>query len=162
MMVQLYYGFVYPYLKYGIVAWVNINKKLTNKVQVLQNKILRIINFKSYKDRTKTCTLYKSMHILQFKDVFELEIAKFMYAYHNDKLLNNFDGIFNPVQNQHNYCTRSIAKKKSSCAKNAIARWLFLTKLHGSQIWNKIPVTIKSLSQYAFSKQYKNLPLHKY
>ena len=127
MMVQLYYSFVYPYLKYGVVAWGNINKKLTNKVQVLQNKILRVINFKSLKDRTKMCTLYKSMHILQFKDIFELEIAKFMYAYHNDKLPNNFDGIFNPVQNQHNYGTRSIAKKKSICAKNAIARWLFLT-----------------------------------
>ena len=26
MMVQLYYSFVYPYLKYGIVAWGSINK----------------------------------------------------------------------------------------------------------------------------------------
>ena len=32
----------------------------------------------------------------------------------------------------------------------------------GVKIWNKIPVTIKSLLQYAFSKQYKNLLLHKY
>ena len=164
MMVQLYYSFVYPCLKYGIVAWGNINKKLTNKVQVLQNKISEILSFKSLKDRPKMCTIYKSMHILQFKDIFELEIAKFMYAYHNDKLPNNFDGIFNPVQNQHNYGTRSIAKKKSLCAKNAIARWLFLTKLLCIEvkIWNKILVTIKSLPQYAFSKQCKNLLLHKY
>ena len=73
------------------------------------------------------------MHILQFKDIFELEIAKFMYAHHNDKLPNNFDGIFNPVQNQHNCGTRSIVIKKPLCGKNAIARWLFLTKLHWSQ-----------------------------
>ena len=61
------------------------------------------------------CTLYRSMHILQFKDIFELEIAKFTYAYHNDKPPSNFDGIFNPVQNQHNYGTRSIAKKIFMC-----------------------------------------------
>ena len=84
MMLQLSYSFVYSYLKYGIVAWGNINKKLTNKVQLLQNKIFKITNFKSLEDRTKMRTLYKSMHILQFKDVFELEIAKFMSAHHND------------------------------------------------------------------------------
>ena len=106
MMVQLYYSFVYPYLKYGIVAWGNINKKLTNKVEVLRTKILRINNFKSLEDHTKMFTLCKSMHILQIKDIFELEMAKFMYAYHNDKLPSNFDGSFNPVQNQHNYGTR--------------------------------------------------------
>ena len=76
---------------------------------------------------------YKSMHILQFEDIFEMEIAQFMYAYHNDKLPNNFNGIFHPVQNQHNYGTGSVAKKKSLRAKNAITRWLFLTKLHWSQ-----------------------------
>ena len=43
------------------------------------------------------CSLYKSVHILQFKDIFELKVAKFrlnMYAYHNDKIPNNFDGIY--------------------------------------------------------------------
>ena len=108
------------------------------------------------RDHTKMCTLYKSMHIL------ELEIAKFMYAYHTDKPANNFDGIFNSVQNQHNYGTRSIAKKNLYVPRMQLHDDYSSLNYIGVKIWNKIPVTIKSLSQYAFSKQYKNLLLHKY
>ena len=162
MMVQLYYSFMYPYLKYGIIAWDNTNKKLTHEVQLLQNKILRIINFKSLKDHTRMCTLYKSMHILQFKDIFELDEAKFVYAYHNDKLPSNIDGIFNPVQNQHNYGTRSIAKENLYAPRMKLHDGYSSLNYIGVKIWNEIPATVKSLSQHAFSRQHKNLLFHKY
>ena len=33
-LVKLYYSFVYPYLKYGVIAWGNSRKTLLQKVQV--------------------------------------------------------------------------------------------------------------------------------
>ena len=63
-LVKLYYSFVYPYLKYGIIAWGNSRKTSLQKVQVAQNKIFRTINFKCLKDRVKMSTLYKDMKIL--------------------------------------------------------------------------------------------------
>ena len=76
---KLYYSFVFPYLKYGIIAWGNSRKTLLQKVQVAQNKILRFINFKCLKDCVKMSTLYKDMKILHVKDIFEIEVAKFMH-----------------------------------------------------------------------------------
>ena len=65
----------------GIIAWGNSGETLLQKVQVAQNKILRIINFKCLKDRVKMLTLYKDMKILQVKDTFEIEVAKFMHSF---------------------------------------------------------------------------------
>ena len=67
------------------------NKTLLNKFQVMQNKILLIIDYKCLKDRIKMNSLFKSMNILKIKDIYELEMAKFMYLYYPNKLTLNFD-----------------------------------------------------------------------
>ena len=64
------------------------------KIQVLQNNIIRIMNFKFVKDKAKMCVLFKFMKILKVKEVFELEIAKFMYSHYHSKLPQNFDNYF--------------------------------------------------------------------
>ena len=52
------------------------------------------MNFKFAKDKAKMSSLFKSMKILKEKDIFELEIAKFMYAYYYSMLPENFDNNF--------------------------------------------------------------------
>ena len=52
--------------------------------------------------------LYKSMKILKAKDIYELEIAKFMHSYYHRKLPENFDNYFKNASNLHKYNTRSI------------------------------------------------------
>ena len=52
--------------------------------------------------------LYKSMKILKVKDIYELEIAKFMHSYYDCKLSENFDNYFKIASNHHKYNTRSI------------------------------------------------------
>ena len=56
ILVKLYYSFVYPHLKYSIVAWGNTKKTILHKLQVAQNKIIRNINFKSINDCIKMNT----------------------------------------------------------------------------------------------------------
>ena len=108
---KLYYSFVYPYLKYGVIAWGNSRKTLLQNVQVARNQILRIINFKCLKDHVKISTLYKDMKILQVKDIFEIEVAKFMHSFHHGNLPCIFDSYNKSVATQHNHNTRSIANK---------------------------------------------------
>ena len=43
-LIKLYYSFAYPYLKYGI--WGSACQTSLEKIQVLQNNIIRIMNFK--------------------------------------------------------------------------------------------------------------------
>ena len=73
-------------------------------LSLLFNRFEFSVGFTSGDNKTKAsaivlCSLYKSMHILQFKDNFEIEIAKFMHAYHNGKISNNFDDSFISAKN---------------------------------------------------------------
>ena len=64
------------------------------------------MNFKFVKDKAKMCTPFKSMKILKVKDIFELEIAKFMYSYYHSMLPENFDKYFKYASKHHDYKTR--------------------------------------------------------
>ena len=131
---------------------------------VIFNRFEFSLGFTSGDNKTKAsaivlCSLYKSMHILQFKDNFEIEIAKFMHAYHNGKISNNFDDSFISAKNQHNYGTRSIAKNNLYVPRKKLQDYYSSLNYVGVRSWNKIPVTAKSLSQHVFPKQYKKFCL---
>ena len=66
------------------------------KLQVMEIRIIRIINFKCLKDHVKMNNLYKLMNILQIKDIFKLEMGN----------LCTFFLLFN----YHNYHTKSVTK----------------------------------------------------
>ena len=69
-LVKLYYSFAYSHLKYGILAWGTAANNLLQKVQVVQNRIIRIMEFKSLADCVPMNTLYKSLNILRLKRYF--------------------------------------------------------------------------------------------
>ena len=94
-LMQLHSSFPYPYLKCGIISWGSACETSSENIQVLQNNIIRIMNFKFVEDKTKTCTPFKSMKILKVKDIFELQIAEFMYSYCRSMLPENFYNYFN-------------------------------------------------------------------
>ena len=80
---KLHYSFAYPHIKYGIVLCGSACQTYLEKIQVMQNNIIRIMNFKFVKDRVIMSLLYKSTKILQVKGIYELKIAKFMHSnYH--------------------------------------------------------------------------------
>ena len=57
---SLYFSFVYLHLKYGIIFWGNSNKSVLQSLQVMQNKIIRIMNFKCLRDHVQLNSLFKS------------------------------------------------------------------------------------------------------
>ena len=107
---KLYYSFAYPHIKYGIVSWGSACQTYLEKIQVMQNNIIRIINFKFVKDRINMSLLYKSMKILKVKAIYELEIAKFMHLYYHCKLPENFDNYFKNASNHLKYNQRRSSR----------------------------------------------------
>ena len=73
----LYYALVYPYLQYCNVVWGMAGNTLLGKLQVLQNRFIRIINFLDY--RTSLTVYYKDMFILKLESVHSLELGKFIF-----------------------------------------------------------------------------------
>ena len=88
---------MYPYLKYGITAWGNQTKSIMRKLQIIQNKIIRLMDFK----------------LLQIQDIglYELEMAKFVHSFHHKRLPSVFNEYFKYLSLKHHQITRSISKK---------------------------------------------------
>ena len=161
-LIKLYYSFAYPYLKYGIISWGSACQTSLEKIQVLQNNIIRVMNFKFVKDKAKMCILFKSMKILKVKDIFELEIAKFMYSYYHSKLPKNFDNYFKYAGKHHDYKTRSITADNFYLERAKTRNGQRSCSYIGVKIGNNISPTFKQLPKYSFSKQIKLSMLSNY
>ena len=156
ILVKLYCSFVYSHLKYGIVAWGNTNKTILHKLQVAQNKIIGNINFKSINDCIKMNTYYSLMSLLKVNDIYQLELAKFMYLYHHNRLPENFNHYFKSAKNHHSYTTRSISNQNYYLERLNFHCSQTSCNFTGVKLWNKIPFELKNLSKPLFCKQFKN------
>ena len=161
-LLKLYYSCAYPHFKYGIITWSIQIKSLIGKTQVIQNKIIRIINFKCLHDRVKMNKLCKSMNILQIKDIHDLEMSKLMHSYYHKKPPEVFNNYFKSADKHHHHVTRSISKKNyflqrmdSQCGQSSY----FFT---GTKIGNNIPLETKLLSKFTFNTVIKKNLIDKY
>ena len=75
----------------------------------LAEKALHAITFA--KIDSPSSPLFKSLQIIKFSDIIYLEIALFMFDFHNKKIVPTiFSDFFAPVSNIHFYITRLTSK----------------------------------------------------
>ena len=98
-------------LKYGITSWGSGSVTMLKQLQVLQNKIIRIMVFKVQKDCVRMSTVYKCLNKLQITDIYEPETAKFMHPFYHNNLPAVFDSYFKSANTQYTPNTRSITRK---------------------------------------------------
>ena len=79
---MIYYGIFSSILMYGSQIW-GQNNSVVKRLQILQNKALRIINFQP--SRTSATPLFKKCNILKLAD--NINLQKFLFAH--DSLNNN-------------------------------------------------------------------------
>ena len=65
----IYYTMIYSRIKYGIITYGSDGSYKLNKIQVLQNQLLKVLLKKDY--RSPTNELYKSMGMLKSNDIAE-------------------------------------------------------------------------------------------
>ena len=73
----LYHSLVYPHLRYGNLTWGSTNNSVLHFLQVLQNRLVRIIRRLKKSDHTANNSLHHKLNILKIKDIYHLEMAKF-------------------------------------------------------------------------------------
>ena len=123
----------------------------------MQNKIIRIMNFKHLRDRVKMCTLYKSMNILFINNGYELETAKFMHSFYHRMLSENFNTYFRSSNAQHSHNTRSITSDGYYLERVSTKSGQLSCIYAGAKIWNKIPLDIKKACKHflqSFKKKF--------
>ena len=162
LIIALYYTFFYSHILYGILGWGSVSETEIKPIQILQNKVLRIINKSTWKDRVTINALHKSLNILKIADIYNFELSKFMYLYHTQSLPEIFDPYFLPIEQAHHYNTRSKSNQNyylNSERKNSGKKSI---KFLGVKMWNQIPLTIKSYTFYRFKKECKQILINKY
>ena len=102
---MLYYSLIYSRIQYGIVTWGTANKMFMQELNVKLNNIVRTIKYSS-----KYCPvtpLYKSLNFLKLEDIYQLELAKFMYQLHHKKFKTALNDCFVHIANIHSHNTRT-------------------------------------------------------
>ena len=89
---QLYYSFVYSRIAYGIEEYGSCNTMLLAKVQVMQNKLPKILYNKDR--RYSTNILHNELKLLQVKDILEVLLLKFIHTVLNGNPVKRFEAYF--------------------------------------------------------------------
>ena len=154
-LLTIYYSFVFPYLKYGIIFWSACSLDQFNRIFVLQKKILRCINFRGNYAHTEG--LFKKCRILKLVDIKKFEMCKFVFIDLNVTHLFNFRSHIDI----HNHLTRNRYNLVVNFARTRIASNFVLNI--GLQFFNSLEITIKSSPNiYTFKYRFRNFLLNQY
>ena len=128
------------------------------RLQVLQNRMLKILQFKTLRYSTKN--LHKSNGILKVKDLYEAKILNFMHKVHHipGKLPSAFHNYFETNEGKYKYERR---QRKNYKLYRTRKHWGDQTiKNKGGRLGNNLPANIKQINNVKiFSDKVKNLKL---
>ena len=133
-LLTLYYCFIYPFLIYCNHIWGNTYKTNLSNLQILRNRVLRIIT--GSKPRCHVDPLYKKLGILNISEMNTYIKATCMYEIYNQDVSRVFDGFFIHNYEVHDHDTRISYHFHVRHIKSYLSA--FGIKYHGVIIWNKI------------------------
>ena len=161
---NFYFAKVYSKLQYAILAWSGIPDSVMYKLNILHNNIIRVMTLKHMPQqiRLSTKTLFKSVNLLQLKDIAQLELAKFMHQATNNNLPHNLNEIFTRISSIHRYPTSSSRKRvfvKPLAQKSVYNNWISST---GITLWQNVDPVLKSLNYIPFKKSFRKHLIDQY
>ena len=139
-------------LRYAILGWGTASEQQISKLRVLQNRIVRFINFSPF--RTSMAPLFSNLKILPFDKILFLQKNVFMHNLHYKNLPFALSTYCNKPT--HKYSTRYAASSNYvlPCAKTN--RGQRSIKYTGPKAWAEVPDTIKEIAfRKPFSKKFK-------
>ena len=148
----LYHSLVHSHLTYGTALWGSAYQYRLHKLEITQKKCMRHICDVPY--NTHTNPLFKKLCIPRLKDIYKIQLCKFMYSYTHGKLPTPLLAIFSTNADVHNYNTRQrfdphvVDRKSDKLSKTLIHQ--------GPKLWLEIPPNIRTAkSLHSFSYQFK-------
>ena len=120
---SIYFSLFQSYLNYGLSVWGQTDQKYLNKIEITQNKILRLITGSDFD--TPCNTIYNKLKVHKLKYLFHLKIASVMWDYDHKQLPTCFDNYSPYANTRHSYKT-CFSQKLKVCEDEK-----FRTKTHG-------------------------------
>ena len=128
-------------IQYGIELFGCADHKLIHKLQVKQNRALKILFNKDFYTPTKK--LHADLNILTVSDIHKFTMAKFVYRQQNNKLPSIYDKHFTKVGETHGHTTRQQDLLKIENTVNKSTHSENTSTKIGAKIWNELPKEIR-------------------
>jgi hypothetical protein len=145
---MLYNTLILPYFQYCNIIWANTYPSHLDKLIKLQKRGMRIISAASY--RAHTTELFKKHRQLILYDINKLQIAAFMFMFHNKSLPAIFNSYFKMNIEVHSHNTRQALTLHIDYYRTNTRA--FTIKVQGPKLWNSLDILIRNS---------KTLPLFK-
>ena len=159
VLVMLYNTLIQPHLNYCIIAWACTSDQNLTRLLRLQKRAMRIISHSDI--HAHSTPLFCHLKILNIYDLFEFQVALFMYQCYHGLLPSSLLEYFNLNQTIHKYQTRNASNFHFQQIRTALFRNSVFFK--GPKIWNSTPTLIKqSPTLNCFKRRYKQYLLENY
>ena len=145
---MLYYTLIYPYITYCNSTWSSTYVSNLNRIYYLQKRVVRAVTNSEY--RAHTALLFSKLKILDIFQLNTLDIAKFMFRYHNNLLPPLFFNLFMTNSQVHKYDTRTAGNFRVHSCRTNIKKFTILYQ--GPRVWNCLPASITNLSSFPMFK----------
>ena len=155
--IQLYKLFVEPYFRYVNTVWGLCNDNLIDKLQLLQNRVVRIITDTSY-DSADHPLLLTELGWLNIRQLIMFDLGIVMFKTNRGMTPQSVNNMFNNISDIHHYQTRGSLQ--DNYFRIPINKQITKTALSysGPKLWNDIPGSIKdSPSLETFKKRFREL-----
>ena len=183
----IYYCLVYSHASYGIHAWGSACNSECEKINILIKKAARIMTgnqyFQMYGEPAGPLPsaepLYKELNILNLHDIFDLNVAKFIYSTLSGLSPEIFSNWFTYTNTIHSHATTSSVTinqtnyfdigttepNKTLFTKNSnlVKYGARMISVYGPTLWNRLPKKIQdSASLATFKIQLKKYLISQY
>ena len=101
---SVYYAIFYSHLSYGCSVWSLTTNYNLDKINILQNKCIRIINFAPF--NSHTIKLFANNKLLKLEDIITSTLLKLVFEFKNITLPLELMSLFQHAKDIHNYGTR--------------------------------------------------------
>ena len=128
--------------QYGNIAWGRAASCHVQPISVVLNRAMRL-NLNKLLTNEVT-TIYIMQKITQLKDIYNLEVSKFMYKYSTPQLPATFNNYFKLITDVYPYNKRQIKTRQFALPKAHSNSGAKIIKCNAIEIWSKIPPEIKN------------------
>ena len=157
---SLYYSLFNSHLSYGLSTWGgNVSIALLQKLQVLQNRVLRIITSVSPDNPVHCADIRKSLGILTIDDQIKVQLSSIMWDYDQKSLPTHLGNLFLRSSDIHDYKTRGASRGNLFYKKvNTSSYGIKSLKVQGVKLFNELlqnDVYNQAKTKKSFLKNYK-------
>jgi hypothetical protein len=156
---MIYYACIYSRINYAIEIYGSAAKTKIDKLQTLQNKLMKTLLNKPYIYSTQQ--LHSELKILTIKDIYYTHTLEFVYKCLNCDQIKQFKDYYKTCEHNHNYSTRQnnllhVARTSTELGKTT-------TQIKGSVLWNNLELKFKKASSLTvFKSRLKENILNQY